>query len=216
MNLSLLIHNIGYVTSAVISLSLGLFVLSRGWGKRDYILYFLTTLTFVIYCIAHVLGVNATDPVQSKIFLLITNIVLFTVCLTAHFGFSIFKKVYPQRWGLMFMYACATLLTVWVIRVPELFIVDSIPKQFFPNFLNPGPFYWVFAVFFLMSALYMFSALGLYYYKMDKIDRNRLTYFFMAFGYVYVIGSLFFLPIFGIEISMLPTAFIGLYTIPLA
>lgn len=212
----MLIHNIGYVTSAVISLSLGLFVLSRGWGKKDYILYFLTTITFVIYCIAHVLGVNATDPELSRMFLLMTNVVLFTVCLTAHFGFSIFKKAHAQRWGIMIMYACATLLTIWLIKAPYLFIESSLPRQFFPHFLNPGPYYWVFAVFFLLSALYMFASLGLYYPKMDKIDRNRLTYFFMSFGYVYVVGSLFFLPIFDIEISMLPTAFIGLYTIPLA
>jgi signal transduction histidine kinase len=204
------------VTSAVISLSLGLFVLSRGWGKRDYILYFLTTITFVVYCIAHVLGVNATDPEESKTFLLLTNIILFTVCFTAHFGFSIFKKVHAQRWGLMLMYACATLLTILLCKSPDLFLLNSTSKQFFPNFLNPGPHYWIFAVFFLLSSLYMFVALGLYYHKLDKIDQNRLTYFFMAFGYAYVIGSLFFLPIFGIEISMLPTAFIGLYTIPLA
>jgi signal transduction histidine kinase len=116
----------------------------------------------------------------------------------------------------MIMYASATLLTMWIIQKPELFILESVPRQFFPHFLNPGPDYWLFAVFFLVSSLYIFISLGLYYPKMEKMDRNRLNYFFASFGVVYVIGSLFFLPIFGINISMLPTALIGLYTVPLA
>ncbi len=216
MYISLLIHNIGFTTSAVLSLSLGLFVLSRGWNRREYILYFMTTLTFVIYCIAHLLGVNAVDPVQSKFFLLLTTIVMFTVCFNAHFGFSVFKKLPEQKWGLTIVYSLAVLLSTWLIWKPHLFLLNSAPAQFLPNFLVPGPYYWVFAVYFLIAAAYLFLALGKDYNKMDTIDKNRLNYFFVSFGFAYVIGSLFFLPIFGIQISLLPTAFIGLYTIPLA
>ncbi len=216
MQLSLLIHNIGYTTSAVLSLSLGLFVLSRGWGKRDNLLYFFATLSFVLYLIAHLLGVNATDPELSRFFMLGTNIIVYCVCFTAHFGFSVFKKLESQKIGLIIMYIVATCFVVLTILKPDLLIPTVAPNQFFPNFLVPGPYYWMLAVFFLASTAYFFTALGFRYHKLDPIDKNRLHYFYLSFGFVYVVGSVFFLPIFGINVTMLPTALIGLYTIPLA
>lgn len=216
MELSLLIHNIGYTISAVLSLSLGLFVLSRGWDKKDNRLYFFASLTFVIYILAHLLGVNAVDADLSYIFILVTNIIVFSVCFTAHFGFSVFKKLEKQKVGLSIMYICATALALLTVIRPDLLIMGVAPLQFFPNFLYPGPYYWLIAVFFLGSALYFFSVLGLGFSKMEQLDKNRLTYFYLSFGFAYVVGSLLFLPIFGVNINMLPTALIGFYTIPLA
>lgn len=216
MHLSLLLHNIGYTVSAVLSLSLGLFVLSRGWTKRDNRLYFFASLSFVIYLLAHLLGTNATDPKLSYFFMLVTNVIIFSVCFTAHFGFSVFKKLKQQRVGLAIMYIFAFALMLLTIARPELLIAGVKPVQFFPFFLVPGPYYWTIAVFFLGSAAYFFAALGIGYHKLEQLDKSRLNYFYLSFGYAYVVGSLFFLPIFGMNISMLPTALIGLYTIPLA
>jgi hypothetical protein len=216
MQLSLLLHNIGYTTSAVLSLSLGLFVLSRGWNKKDNRLYFFASLSFVIYLLAHLLGVNAVDQSLSYFFMLATNIIVFSVCFTAHFGFSVFKKLEKQRVGLFIMYLFAFILAGITLFRPELLIAGVEPVQFFPNFLVPGPYYWTLAVFFLGSAAYFFSALGIGYHKLDQLDKSRLNYFYLSFGFAYVIGSMLFLPIFGLNVTMLPTALIGLYTVPLA
>lgn len=216
MNLGLLIHNIGFMTSAVLSLSLGFFVLSRGWNKKEHILYFLTTISFVIFSIAHLLAVNAVSPHLAYFFFGITHIVLLTVCFNAHFGFAVFKKLNTHRFGLSVMYGAAIVLSLLLMIKPRLFMAGTEPFDFMPQFLIPGPYYWLLAVFFLCSALYFFIVLARSYSGLDKIDRNRLNYFFFSFGFAYIAGSLLFLPIFGINISLWPTALIGLYTLPLA
>lgn len=216
MELSLLIHNFGFVISAALSLFLGLFVLSRGWSRRDNILYFFATLTFVMFLLAHLLGVNATDADLARTFILGTNIIVFTVCFTAHFGFSVFKKLKSQRLGLMLMYIIASVFGVLTIVKPDWFIPTVAPLQFFPQFLVAGPYYWTLVVFFLASAIYFFAVIGIGHEKLDEVDKNRLKFFYLSFGFAYVVGSLFFLPIFGINFTMLPTALIGLYILPLA
>ncbi len=216
MNIGLIVHNIGYFTSLIISLSLGVFVLSRGWNKKTHILYFLTTISFVIYTVAHLLAVNTLDPVVSKNFSLLTNVIIFTVCFNAHFGFAVFKKIKDHKFGLRLMYGLAVAITVWIITAPGQFALDSAPKQFFPNFLVAGPNYWVLALFFVGTAIYFFTVLAKGYKDLDSIDKNRMNYFFGSFGFAYLIGSLMFLPVFGVNINMLPTAIIGLYTLPLA
>lgn len=216
MTISLLIHNFGFMMSALLSLSLGFFVLARGWSKRDHVLYFLTTVAFVFFCVVHVLGANAQDPQLSRAFFILTNIILLLVCFNAHFGFSTFKILKKHRFGLGMIYAVAVLLTLALATWPDLFVLDSRPEQYLPNFLNPGPYYWIFAVFFLISCAYFFVVLASNYNNFNAVDRNRLNYFFLSFGYAYVVGSLQFLPVFGIHFSLLPTALVGLYNIPLA
>jgi len=216
MNLGLLIHNIGFMTSAVLSLSLGFFVLSRDWHKKEHILYFLTTFSFVLFCLAHLLGVNAISESQSVVFFIATHIILLTVCLNAHFGFAVFRQTSRHAFGLVVMYGCAIILLIALAIKPELFIAGTEVYRFLPHSVVPGPYYWSLAVFFLLSAFYFFTVLALSYKKVDKIDRNRLNYFFFSFGFAYIVGSLLFLPIFGVEISIWPTALIGLYTLPLA
>lgn len=216
MTLSLLIHNFGFMMSALLSLSLGFFVLSRGWSKRDHVLYFLTTITFVFFCITHVLGANAADPALSRIFFILTCAILYVVCFNAHFGFSAFGILERHKIGLGIMYGMALALTGALILRPELFVLDSRPEQYLPNFLVAGPYYWMFAVFFLTACAYFFIVLGLNYKRFNAVDKNRLNYFFLSFGFAYVVGSLQFLPVFGMHVSLLPTALVGLYNIPLA
>ncbi len=216
MTISLLIHNFGFMMSALLSLSLGFFVLARGWSKRDHVLYFLTTISFVIFCVAHVLGANAQDPELSRIFYVLTAIIIFIVCFNAHFGFSAFKIAKKHHLGLGIMYSIASLLTVALAWRSDLFVLASRPEQYLPNFLVPGPYYWMLAVFFLGSAAYFFITLGRNYASFNSVDKNRLNYFFLSFGFAYVFGSLQLLPVFGIHFSLLPTALVGLYNIPLA
>ncbi len=204
------------MTSALLSLSLGFFVLARGWSKRDHVLYFLTTIAFVFFCVTHVLGANAVDPHLSRVFYILTSVVLFVVCFNAHFGFSAFGILEKHKVGLTLMYSGAILLTSALMARPDLFVLDSRPEQYLPNFLVPGPYYWMFAVFFLVGAAYFFIVLGHNYSRFSAIDRNRLNYFFLSFGFAYVIGSLQFLPVFGIHFNLLPSALVGLYNIPLA
>lgn len=114
------------------------------------------------------------------------------------------------------MYGIAVVLSGLFCFMPDKFILDSQPLQYLPNFLVPGPYYWMFTVFFLLAAAYFFVILALHYRKAESLERTRLKYFFLSFGFAYVIGSLQFLPVFGIDFNLLPTALIGLYTIPLA
>lgn len=216
MNIFLLIHNFGYITSAILSLALGIFVLSRGVKRNTHILFFLTTFTFVVYLVAHVIAVNTTDPFISRNYSLLTSVILFTVCFNAHFGFAVFNLIKQHKIGIIALYTTATVLAFWIIKMPSHFALPSMPNQFFPNFLVSGQYYFVILMFFIIAVVYFFSVLIFRYSSLDAIDKKRMNYFLISFGFAYLLGSLFFLPVFGIPLNMIPTAFIGLYVIPLA
>lgn len=213
----LFIHNLSYIAFAALDLGLGIFVFSRGWRKRTHILYLLTTLTFVAYCILYLLTVNEPNPYLSYWYSSHTIIILLTVCFNAHLAFAMFNKEREQKKPLQIMYGAAAVLLVFFYF--NNFSYHTIPsaKDYFKNFMVPGQFYWLFMLFFFVVVLYFFSVLAFTYSKSTPADKNRLKYFFVAFGWAYIMSIPIFLNIYNIQfIDMIYTSLVGLYAVPLA
>ncbi len=213
----LFIHNISFIAFAALDLGLGIFVFARGWRKKTHVLYLLTTLTFVSYCVLHLLSVNEPNPFISFRYLSYTVIVLLMVCLNAHLAFAMFNKEREQKRPLEFMYGTACALIAFFFVFPTTYQLLPQPKYYFQNFLVPGPLHWLYMLFFFAVAVYFFAVLGLSYKKSTPGDKNRLKYFFVAFGWSYLMSIPIFLNIYGIPvIDMMYTSLVGLYAVPLA
>ncbi len=213
----LFIHNISYIATAALDLGLGIFVFTRGWRKRTHMLYFIGTLTFVAYCILYLYAVNEPNPFLSYRYSFYAIIALITVCLNAHLAFAMFNKEKEQKKALWIIYSGAAALILFFTFVPHAYMLLPVPKVYLKNFYVPGDFYWLFMLFFFGVVVYFFSVLGLMYKKASPADKNRLKYFFVAFGWAYLMSIPIFLNMYNINvIDMMYTSLIGLYAVPLA
>lgn len=215
--MDLLFHNIGYGVSAILATALGLIVLLRGWKKPLNIIYFLQNVCLTIFIVFYLLATNSSDSITSQKYLIFTLVNLFTVTLTAHLAFVTFGQVKTHKYGIISFYTAALVLLIFFLTDISRYVLPSEPILFLTNFYNPGQYYWLFTFFFILVAGYFFYILTHIYGSSDKMTKTRIKYFAISFGWGYGIGSLGFLPIFGINfVSPIIPSLLGLYTIPLA
>lgn len=216
MNLELHIFNFLYLFFGITSLGLGLFVWIRSYKKKPNIFFFLTTASFCIFSIAYILASNEVDPIKSRFYLLFTLVNIFTVIFNAHTAFAMFNKLESQKWGLRSVYISGIVLFLFFLSDTSRYLGLSRPYQYFPNFYNPGPYYWLFILYFVAVAIYFLTIIAFDYNKSDSITKKRIVYFLSSFGLAYALGFIGFLPMFGVNADIFLSVFIGLYLIPLA
>jgi len=216
--LELLIHNTGYVADAVLSLFLVILVFFKGSNKKANSLFGLTSLAFVLYCISYLYMVNEPNLALSQFFGSFTLVALFIVPFNAHLAFEIFGLEKSHKRFLVSSYLGAILLTIFYLT--DLRRFNLLPHGgfgYFESFFQPGPYFWLFIVYFFSVVAYFMTILVRKYMTAPIEERKRLEYFMVAFGYAYLLSVPIYLNIYGIHsIDMIVTAFLGLYTIPLA
>jgi len=84
MNLSLLIHNIGSVLSAIVALGLALFTYFGHPRKVANTTLALTMLAVSVFYISHVVGVNLSDSLSSRATLMFNVSIIFIVIFNTH------------------------------------------------------------------------------------------------------------------------------------
>lgn len=217
MEIELFIHNLGFIAGAVLGCILSVIVFVRGITKLPNILFALTSLTFVAYVCAYLLGVNTPDPIESQFYLSFALITILTVCFNAHLAFSMFNKVKEHKRGLQLMYAVGIALILFFAMDTTNFVVYSESYLYLPSYFVPGPYYWVYLSYFSIVVLYFLFSIARLYRRAEPSEKNRLKYFLVAFGWAYGVAGIIFATVYGvIETNPLYIASIGLYSIPLA
>ncbi|MDQ5912354.1 MAG: Histidine kinase protein [Patescibacteria group bacterium] len=217
MEIELFIHNLGFIAGAVLGCILSVIVFVRGITKLPNILFALTSLTFVAYVCAYLLGVNTPDPVESQFYLSFALITILTVCFNAHLAFSMFNKVKEHKRGLQLMYAVGVALILFFAMDTTNFVSYSESYLYLPSYFVPGPYYWVYLSYFSIVVLYFLFSIARLYRRAEPSEKNRLKYFLVAFGWAYGVAGIIFATVYGvIETNPLYIASIGLYSIPLA
>jgi signal transduction histidine kinase len=217
MPLGLLIHNISFVACAFLSMVLGIVVYARDTKKKANILFLITSLTFVFYVVSYLWGVNEVNPYRAQKYFAGALVLLFTVCLNAHLAFEMFGQIKTQVKALRVMYGSAFALFVFFITDINRFQSLPTPHEYLPNFFSRGAFYEIFVLFFFIVVIYFFSVIFAWYPKAEPGEKNRIKYFFVAFGWAYIVAAAIFSIVYGQStIDPIYTALIGLYMVPLA
>ncbi len=217
-NIHLIIHNIGAVVSIVTSLGIVVFVIVNNHKKTVNIVLALTNLSVAIFVISHLIGVTISDPHLSRFILFFNLSVIFIVIFTLHTVFAIINKLNERRGIIIFIYIVGIILTIFYIIFPDSFLIDSVPKMYFPNYYNPGQFHWVMRVIFnILVPLYLYWEVIDSYKNGNKAkDSNRIKYFLYTMVFGYVVGSI---PIFLVYNVLIDPAwgiwFVPIYAIPL-
>lgn len=216
MNTQLFITNIGHSISILVTLTLILLVLSRGYKKRINVIFFFYGFATLIWELSYVIGVNISDPHLSRFAFMWNISTLLIAILNVHFVLLITEKYEAQKKILQIIYALGTALMIFFIAVPDSFLLPSEPKLYFINFFVPGKYYFIGDIFFFGTFFYAIYHLFRSYIKGSFEIRNRFKYLILSIVIGYGVGSVPLLLLYGIEINPLIAALFGLYTIPMA
>lgn len=215
MNVHLLFHDAGFLLDALLVvylILLAFFKARKGLSMVTLILAYAAVMGFVV---SHMLGVSVSDPDLSRRILMFNLSDIFIPIFFCHCVFLFLGKEKQHRRAIFISYAVGIGLAAFFILNPRLFLLDSVPKMYFPNYYVPGPFYWLMLVFFFSVAVYFIFVMWREYLVSDGIDRNRIKYFLIALIFGYVIGSTDFLLIYNVQFDPLwGFLFVPFYTIP--
>ncbi len=192
-NISLIIHNVASIVSAITSIGLVLFLFINGKRNTANIAFALMFVAAIVFIISHVIGVNISDPELSRN-ILFFNLAVFPIgFFVLHATLALINKDKENRILLIVTYVVGIVSMVFFLIFPETFLLPSVSKMYFPNYYEPGIFN-LWRVIFLQGLIIPYSVYKIYQaYKETSIpsEKNQFKYFM----YTMVIGfGLSFLP----------------------
>ncbi len=194
MNFNLFVHNVASVVSAATAIGLSLFTF---WSYRQNrnvagITLSLTLFFVAVFNISHVIGVNLSDPLLSRNVLMFNLSIIWVVVFNTHCVLAVLGEDKKKIWILALVYFFGAVLTSFYLFYPETFLVDSVPKMYFPNYYEPGQYHWIMRLVFngVIPAYFLLEMIRVYRKTADWIERNRLKYFLTALVVGYGIGSI--------------------------
>ncbi|MEI6304445.1 MAG: HAMP domain-containing sensor histidine kinase [Candidatus Taylorbacteria bacterium] len=215
MNIHLLIHDIVYSIDILLMIFFSLFALVKAKNNIAKVILLLLYAGVTIFITSHAIGVSVEDSELSRRILMFNLVDIFLPVFGIHCILALLGKHIEYRKTITLLYVIGVGLLAFFIINPRLFLVESVPKLYFPNYYEPGPYYWVMLLFFFGVVLYMFYQMRKLYLAASIIEKNRMKYFFIALILGYTIGSIDFLLIYNIPIDPVwGFLFVPFYCIP--
>src|ERR1019366_6855219 len=128
MNIHLLIHNVGFIISAVAGVSAAFFLFFNNKRSTANIMMVLVVLSLVIFVISHVIGVNTSDPIASRNILMFNLSNFFVGMFLVHSVLAYLGKAKTRWMMLVILYLSGLGLSAFFIMYPDLFLLPSVPK----------------------------------------------------------------------------------------
>lgn len=207
MELQLLLHNIGYVLCFILTASLSVIVWLKAIDRRQGLLMLLMNGAIMTFQLSHVVGVNIVDSEISRRILMFNLFDIFIIIFIAHTIFSILKIEKSQKLSLAIIYTSGISLFIFFIFNPSLFLLQSRPKMYFPNYYEGGPYYWVMVLYMTIVLFYILFQLGKTLIESRKGDDlvfyNRVKYVMAGVFFGLVLGYQAFPLVMNIPINPL-------------
>jgi signal transduction histidine kinase len=205
MNFNLVIHNIGFTISAIATLGALIFVTLNNPQAKGHTPMAFLFLSVLIFIVSHIVGVNIADPSISQNIFMFNLSVFFIGIFSVHTILSILGKDRKRVLILVAFYVVGISACVYFGLNSELFLLESVPKMYFPNYYEPGPLNWVRIAFVLgFCLLYIFyEIVDSYRTTEDKNTRKQLKFLSFAFLATYIVGHIPNFLVFGINIDPL-------------
>ena len=209
MDFRLLFHNLGFASGAAIAFAFAVFVYFKNRKAEPNITFALAFISIAIFCASHAIGVNIKNPILSRDVLMWNISVIWIGCFLTHCSFSITGAVKQQKYFLIAMYFAAFVLSLLYILKPETFLLQSVPKMYFPNYYVAGNMQWVMRVIFdVIVPAYFLVYLFVYLNReTDHAQKNRIKYFLVAISLGYLVGSLAIPLVYGVPIDPIYASF---------
>ncbi|MDP2668228.1 MAG: ATP-binding protein [bacterium] len=213
VNWPLVYHNIVSVVFLLTSLWLAFFVLFKNPLKSVNITFFgLTSASAIVY-FTHLVGVNTENIFIADAALQWNLIIVPLVAFNNHLVFAVLGQEWKKRYWIASVYLVATVITVFFILNPRMFLDWPVPKMYFNFYYVPGDYYWVMRVFQNIVPVYFLYHLAMAFWRSMGMERKRLQYF--LFGLVYGYGASVFILflMYDIQVNPIYAMTFGLYTV---
>jgi len=218
-NVHLFTHNSTYLLGAVLNIILVCVVLYVRRHKIDNLVvtFILMTLSVVVFQVSQVLGANAaTADISRKIFMFNLAVIPIQVFMT-HWFLALMGKTKEKHRALTIVYVTGSILFLVHVIFPETYLLDSIPKLYFPFYYEPGSLQWVTRTWFhLVGAYYFWILLRAYRSTIDPVIKNRYLFTLLAVLYGFIIGESAVFLIYDIQFDPMWSSFFSVYTFLIA
>lgn len=218
--LRLAIQNYGFILGGLINICLALFVLikTRKQLKLISAIFFLFMVSVAIFQFSHVFGIMASDAETSRRILMFNLTDIFIGIFLCHWlllATNRFKYIYNYYIMVLVYISGITMFSFFIFK-PFDFLLPSVQKLYFPFYYNPGEYYYIMALWFMIVGLYyLYEIFRAYIEESDPVKRNRYRYVFISILWGFILGPLAFFLVFNIPIDPFYSVFFGLFTIPL-
>ena len=188
-NLHLIIHNIISVISIILIIGLSLFTYLNGRKKQANITASLLLFAATIFTVTHTIGINIADTNISWWVLMINLIIFMAAALQVHSVLALVGQTHEKKWVIILFYAVATLLIIFFILNPHLFLLKPVSKMYFPNYYVPGTLNIVRIIFLFVIALpySVFVLLRAYHKSAEPLQKSQYLYWAATVTIAYLI-----------------------------
>ena len=218
MDPRLIITNIGYTLSALITLSLGVFVFAKNPRQPLSIIFFLLSIATLGFEVSHVFGINTVDPELARRIFMWNLVNIPIVALNYHWVLELIGSARRHLKSILVIYGVGVALLIFYVLRPDTFLLLPESKLgYLPNYYVPGEFYIVMRAYFVVVSLYfIYHIFRAYKTTNDPVFRNRLRYVLLGVAFAYATGSTAVFLVYGVEIDPIWSMFLGLYSVPFA
>ena len=143
MNIHLLVHNIAFGLSAITSVGVIIFIITNSRRSLSNTMIIMAILGAITFIVSHILGVSVSDPILSKNILMLNMVIMFIGIFIVHSVLAYLGKTKSRWFVLWLIYIIGIFFTVLFIFNPDLFLLPSVPKMYFPNYYVPGSLNWI-------------------------------------------------------------------------
>ncbi len=188
-NLHLIVHNIISVVAIILMFGLSLFTYLNGRKNPVNVSTSLLLFSAFIFVISHTIGVNVSDPILSRDILMFNLITFVTGALQIHSALSIVGKNKTLKPVVVGAYLIAFGFIAFFLWHPDLFLLASAPKMYFPNYYVPGSLNILRLVFMLVIALpySVFVLIRAKYESAVPMEKNQYLYMAASVAVTYAI-----------------------------
>ena len=216
-NYHLIIHNVLSIISTVIITGVAFFTYLNGRRSVANVAFSLVLISAAIFMASNTIGVNIIDPKLSMIVLMFNLVIFPAAAIQVHATLAVIGELRGKKIILGLLYFAAAFIVIYFLVFPDVFLLPSVPKMYFPNYYNPGILNWTRVAFLYgIGVMYSIYELVVAYYRAQTVKlRSQYKYFIwsLLFGYIIIFIPNFL--VYNIEIDPLfGTLFAIFFVIP--
>jgi signal transduction histidine kinase len=216
MHYELFLTDVFFTLSVIFTVGFGVYIFKRSPRRDLGMTFFLMSISLALFQISHVIGINITDPDLSRIVFMFNLVNIPIVCFTAHFILALTDRIRQERFALILFYFSGAVLLVFYLVNPEHFLFPSRPKLYFPNYYEPGQYFWIMRLYiYVVSAHFTYHALREYFATVDQVIRNRLRYIIAGLVISYMTSAAAVFLIFDVRVDPIFATLMSLSCLPL-
>jgi signal transduction histidine kinase len=214
-DIHLLLHNIGFILSTILAISMAALIYIKDHKPFANKLMIGGYVCGSIFTISHLFAVNVADPVLSRLILQVNVSNIFTELFTIHAVLHYIGVAQTQRKSLTVMYAISAILPLIFWSFPDTFLLNSVPKLYFPNYYEGGSLYWLLITWNVILTIYCAYHVYKRYPHLEPQEKNRAKYFTAAYLIAFGFGSQAYFLVLNIPVDPMWTVLMmPFFTIP--